>query len=111
MFSNGKPGASARAVLHGVHQGTTMAALVTLSLAVTAAFAATTNGGSGPSVAAEVLSWLERWQGALALAGFAIAIWAGLARGNLAALLGGLTLAMGATYLPGLATPLMSGTF
>lgn len=108
MFSNGKPRASARAVLHGVPQGTTM---VALGLAVTAAFAGTTNGGSGPSVLAAVLGWLERWQGALALAGFAIAIWAGLVRGNLAAFLGGIALAMGVAYLPGLATPLVSGTF
>ncbi|AOY97507.1 hypothetical protein BKK79_36785 (plasmid) [Cupriavidus sp. USMAA2-4] len=81
-----------------------MAALVTLGLAMTAAFAGTTTGGSRPSVVADVLGWIERWQGALALAGFAIAIWAGLVRGNLAAFLGGIAFAMGAVYLPGLAT-------
>ncbi|WP_198173442.1 hypothetical protein [Cupriavidus sp. USMAA2-4] len=88
-----------------------MAALVALGIAATATVAGTATEGSGPSDVAAVLGWLERWQGALALAGFAIAIWAGLVRGNLAALLGGIALAMGAIYLPGLATPLVSGTF
>lgn len=111
MLSNSNFRRSARAVLRGGPRDHTIAAVVVLGIAATATVAGTTTDGSGPSVVAAVLGWLERWQGALALAGFAIAIWAGLVRGNLAAFLGGITLAMVAIYLPGLVTPLVSGTF
>ena len=107
MFSNGKPRASARAVLHGVPQGTTM---VALGLAVTAALRGQ-RMGSGPSVLAAVLGWLERWQGALAR-------WPALRSPSgrvscaaTAAFLGGIAPRHGVAYLHGLATPLVSGTF
>lgn len=93
MLSNSSSWRSARAVSCGGPRRQTIAAVVVLGIVATATVAGTTTEGHGPSVVADVLGWLERWRGALALAGCAIAIWAGLVRDSLATFLGGIALA------------------
>ncbi|AOZ11198.1 TraA family conjugative transfer protein [Cupriavidus malaysiensis] len=86
------------------------AAVVAIGLGASMAFAGTDT--TFDSIVAMLQNWLEGSLGkVLALAGFAIALGAGLVRGSATGVIFGVAIALCAVYGPGILTALFSGTF